>query len=191
MLMLTSKGRVADFDPARWTSRHTNLPSGTERVGSHDDYSIALPLRPGELRSTERQRALESLFHYRIFPEHRMRAEICTVDGRIVDGTTIIQRVFMGSLCLEMAVRVTEVFGVESQSGKTGFTYATLVGHVERGLATFSVDDDSDETLTFRIESWSSPGNLLARLGRPIARRMQRSSTDQALRNFRDHFREP
>jgi uncharacterized protein (UPF0548 family) len=70
-----------------------------------------------------------------------MSALVCAPDRAIVDGVTIIQRVFVGPACIEMAVRVVDEFGVGAQRGKTGFSYATIEGHVERGQATFSIDN--------------------------------------------------
>jgi hypothetical protein len=37
-----------------------------------------------------------------------MRALVCTPDGRIAPGATIIQRVLMGPVALDMSVRVIE-----------------------------------------------------------------------------------
>jgi uncharacterized protein (UPF0548 family) len=54
-----------------------------------------------------------------------------------------------------------------SVDGSVGFTYGTLEGHSERGLATFAIDPDGGDGLRFRIATWSS------------------------LDHFRDHFREP
>jgi uncharacterized protein (UPF0548 family) len=119
-----------------------------------------------------------------------MRGHVCAADGRVAGGATIIQRVLLGPLAMEMAVRVVDVFDERSVGGSVGFTYGTLEGHSERGLATFAVDPEGADGLLFRIESWSSPAGVAGFLGRPIARKVQRRFTGEALAYFRDHFRD-
>ena len=89
-----------------------------------------------------------------------------------------------------MAVRVLEVFDERKAGGSTGFTYGTIEGHSERGVATFAVSDDGADGLLFSIESWSSPAGLLASLAAPIGRKVQQKFTGEALAHFRDHFRD-
>src|SRR4051812_33664072 len=109
--MLAATGRTAPFVPARWTECVVNVPLGAEHAGVHDVYTVDLSLRSGEDREVVRALAVEALFRYRIFPTARMRAMVCTDDGRIGAGATIIQRVFLGAVCLEMAVRIVDTFG--------------------------------------------------------------------------------
>jgi uncharacterized protein (UPF0548 family) len=118
-----------------------------------------------------------------------LRARVCTSDGRVAPGAIIVQRVLLGPLAIEMAVRVTEVFDTQIGSRKAGFSYVTLHGHVERGVATFSITEN-EKSFRFCIESWSSPGTALAWLGRPFARPVQQAFTREALAHFRDHFRD-
>jgi uncharacterized protein (UPF0548 family) len=118
-----------------------------------------------------------------------MHAHVCTPDGHLVAGATVIQRVLLGPLAMEMGVRVVEVFDENPNLPRVGFTYATLAGHSERGLATFSIHEEED-CFVFKIESWSRPGNFLAVLGLPIARLVQQRFTREALSHFRDHFRD-
>ena len=82
-----------------------------------------------------------------------------------------------------------EIFDDRSVDGSVGFTYGTLEGHSERGLATFAIDPDGGDGLRFRIETWSSPAGVVGVLGGPIARKVQQRFTSEALDHFRDHFR--
>jgi uncharacterized protein (UPF0548 family) len=189
-MMGSRQAAIAPFDEARWASRAFNLDPTAGRHGVHDEYSTQLPLRDGEASSAIWLKASDALLRYRIFPPDRMRAHVSSPDGVIRKDVTIVQRVFLGPVAMEMAVRVLEVFDVASGPRRVGFTYATLQGHSERGLATFSVREAPDGSLLFAIESWSSPGNILAMLGRPIARRVQRGFTGEALAFFHDHFRD-
>ena len=58
---------------------------------------------------------------------------------------------------------------------RTGFAYGTLPAHAEIGEERFSIewrlDDDS---VWYDLYAFSRPGHLLARLGYPLARRLQR-----------------
>ena len=172
------------FDEEYWTSKPLNLHLAQAQAGTHDLYAIDLHRNhPGDDTFA---RATAALFRYRVFPPRRMKAHVCTRDGRIVTGATIIQRVLIGPLVMEMAVRVVAVFDDAKSVRRAGFTYATLAGHSERGTATFLVREQPDKSIAFEIESWSRPGDWLARLGRPLARLAQRTFTREALAHFRD-----
>jgi uncharacterized protein (UPF0548 family) len=57
------------------------------------------------------------------------------------------------------------------------FAYGTLSVHPEQGEEAFSVVRGSDDEVRFEIVAVSRPRMLLARLGHPVARRMQRAAT--------------
>jgi uncharacterized protein (UPF0548 family) len=117
-----------------------------------------------------------------------MRACVCTADGTVAAGAVVIQRVLLGPLALETAVRVVEVFdrpsSDDTEAHDVGFSYVTLVGHMERGTAGFFLRRARDGVVTFNVESWSRPGNVLAALGRPFARAVQKRFTAEALSAF-------
>jgi len=190
-MWLTARAALrAAFDEARWTSKALNFTPERARAGRHDTHTARIAAVDGESRAAARDRAIDALFRYRVFPPHRMRAHIATPDGRVAGGATIIQRVRLGPLAMEMAVRVIDVFDERSVDGSVGFTYGTLEGHSERGLATFAIDPDGSDGLRFRIETWSSPAGVVGVLGGPIARKVQQRFTGEALAHFREHFRE-
>ena len=57
----------------------------------------------------------------------------------------------------------------------SAFAYGTLPGHVERGEERFAVRFDSvSEQVTYEITAFSRPAALLAKLGLPFARRVQK-----------------
>ena len=85
---------------------------------------------------------------------------------------------------MEMAVRVIDVFDRQAENREIGFTYVTLKGHAERGVASFFLSLARAGELTFHIESWSRPGNWLAVLARPLARSVQKRFTTEALTHF-------
>jgi uncharacterized protein (UPF0548 family) len=66
------------------------------------------------------------------------------------------------------------------------FAYGTLPGHPERGEASFAVTRDDDEEVFLRLASFSRPVDPVARLAKPLARRIQRRYT----RGYLDALRE-
>jgi uncharacterized protein (UPF0548 family) len=175
-VMTAGRARAAAFDLERWVKAPLNIDPAHGRVGRHDVHSI-------ELVASRFDQAVEALLRYRIFSPQRMRAHVSTADGMVAPDAIIVQRVLLGPLALEMAVRVLDV---SRDNGRgAAFTYATVRGHVERGLATFSVRAEGGG-LVFTIETWSSAGTALAKLAGPFARHAQRASTREALAYFRD-----
>lgn len=122
------------------------------------------------------------LFTYDMFPPWLIHQALCPPE-QITEGTTIVQRVVLGPIALEMAVRVIAVWN-RHHGGvhEAGFTYATVAGHAERGAATFQVKWDEGQGVAVLIDARSRPGTILSRLGRPAARLFQRAITVAALR---------
>ena len=89
----------------------------------------------------------------------------------------------------QLVATLTPVFGVwflnpcrvvyredeNAKSDETAFAYGTLPGHVEAGEERFSVQyDRTTDAVRFEILAFSRPAVLLARLGYPWARRIQK-----------------
>ena len=180
-LLVASRAWLSPIDSARWASLAPNASrEGIARGGYlHDRYERRV--------DDSFESALERLLHYDIFPPARMRARVCSRDGWVATGVTIVQRVRFGPIALESAVRVIEH---ERSAGAARFAYATLEGHPERGIASFALEHHSGE-LRFVAEAWSRPGNPLARLGRPVARHLQRGITREAVAHFCASRRRP
>ena len=168
----------------RWMkARATDAFDGTE--GVLDRYVRDVPVPDRSDVDAVFARLENRLLRYDVFPTRLMRAEICSADGRLYEGTTIVQHVAIGPFTLESAVRVVRAWRVEDANlAETGFAYVTLEGHPERGVSSFRVSRDSSGQIEFAIEARSSPGSLLTRLGGPFACRFQRRATEAAL----DHF---
>jgi uncharacterized protein (UPF0548 family) len=168
----------------RWMKKATtDRLEGTEGVLDH--YSRDVELSPGQDAEGAFRVLEKQLLTYRIFPPRLMRAEVCSDDGRIHEGTTIVQHVALGPLRLEAAVRVVRVWrNRDGDAEEIGFTYATLQGHPERGISTFRIRRSDQGHITFLIDARSRPGSLLTRLTRPFARRFQRQATEAALAHF-------
>lgn len=55
-----------------------------------------------------------------------------------------------------------------------GFAYGTLPGHAERGEERFSVEWLDNDEVWYDLRAFSQPRYWMARLGNPLARRLQR-----------------
>ena len=68
---------------------------------------------------------------------------------------------------------------------RTGFAYGTLPAHAEIGEERFTVERRlDDDSVWYDLYAFSRPGHFLARLGYPLARRLQRrfaSESKQAM----------
>jgi uncharacterized protein (UPF0548 family) len=76
---------------------------------------------------------------------------------------------------------VCRVIDVEAESDRFGFSYGTLSVHPEQGEESFTVTRSSDDDVVFHIVAVSRPRHPLARVGAPLARRLQRAATDRYL----------
>ena len=171
--------REAPVDCVWWDQVELSVSPGAMRRGLFDRYSIDLNGHNAEVF----HRAADVLLSYRIFPPSRLQAFICNPERRAALGATIVQRVLLGPIGFEVATRVTDVFDVENGGEhRVGFTYATLRGHPERGIATFTVRrEELSGRVSFTIETWSRPGNWLSVALRPLARFIQKQSNKEAL----------
>ena len=61
------------------------------------------------------------------------------------------------------------------------FAYGTLPDHAESGEERFSVRWSEDDQVRYEITAYSRPRHWLARLGSPVARRLQRRFGDASL----------
>jgi uncharacterized protein (UPF0548 family) len=167
------KGREDPFSCDEWSQLATN--STREEVARgfvHDIYEAPFD---GDFA-----RAVDALLAYRIFSPSRMYARVCTPDGLVAVGATIIQRVIFGPVSIETAVRVIEV---DRSQDRASFAYATLRGHPERGVASFAVTRTATGC-RFEAQAWSRAGHWLSILGRPVSRSLQRMITREAVASF-------
>lgn len=111
------------------------------------------------------------LFGYRIFPEHIMTFLTQWDQERrsMQVGDTITQQVYLPpiqqfSQKIVFGVRISEII---DERERKGFSYETLEGHVERGISTFTLERLEDRVI-FKIQTYSTPGNMLTRLVGPI-----------------------
>ncbi|MDF1505330.1 DUF1990 domain-containing protein [Roseisolibacter sp. H3M3-2] len=65
------------------------------------------------------------------------------------------------------------VYAVD-ESRRAGFAYGTLPAHAAAGEERFLVERDADDAVWYDLRAFSRPAHPLTRLGRPLARRLQR-----------------
>lgn len=179
-LMSPGAARRRPFDCSYWRAREPNVdPAG--RDGVHDHYSVIVPAPAVETAGDALEAVARHVLSYRVFATHRMHHCICGAGPTLENGDTIVQRIFVGPLAIEAGVRVVDVF---RDGDRIGFSYVTLEGHVERGVASFFVARSREREVTFHIESWSTPSALTTWLAPGVARYFQRKSVHEALHAF-------
>jgi len=136
---------------------------------------------------------LDFLFDYKIFPDHIMvaLAQWDMEKRRMRVGDTIAQQVYIPpttifSQKIVFGVRINEIIDTPYQKG---FSYETLEGHVEKGISTFTVEQQSGRII-FRIQTYSAPGNSLTRLLGPVLSvPYQTFCTREALKHVAEQLR--
>lgn len=73
------------------------------------------------------------------------------------------------------ASRIIYIINEEGRIARYGFAYGTLAEHAESGEERFTVEwNRSDDQVWYAILAFSRPKKTLARLGYPLARRLQK-----------------
>src|SRR5438034_5523856 len=86
----------------------TDSPEGTGGVVDHHARHVVLA--SSEEADAAFRLLEERLLTYDVFPRTIMRSEVCSGDGRVQEGSTIIQHVAIGPFRLVAAVRVARVW---------------------------------------------------------------------------------
>lgn len=73
------------------------------------------------------------------------------------------------------ACRIVYIVDEQQPARRFGFAYGTLPGHIEAGEERFLLEwDPADDRVWYDILAFSRPRHVLARLGYPLVRRMQK-----------------
>ncbi len=72
------------------------------------------------------------------------------------------------------ATRVVYTLDEDSPVRRFGFAYGTLEDHVEQGEERFMVEQLADGSVWYDLFAFSRPRHWMVRLGRPLARRLQK-----------------
>ncbi len=167
----------------RWTDRAVTATDEDLAGWPVDTYRARIPsdeLRDGA--DAAFGRVGEAILALRLFPENAITLAADSTHGRAAVGATVLQRVTFGPFALESAVRLTALETSDDTDRETvSLTWATLDGHPERGIETFSATRGPDGSIILTIRARSRPGTRLVRLGTPFARWLQRRYSRAAL----------
>jgi uncharacterized protein (UPF0548 family) len=97
-------------------------------------------------------------------------------------GATVALATRQVGVWLSFCCRVT---AVTDEHGASGFTYATLPGHPERGEETFTVTRAPGGTVRFEIDATWRTNSRLARLVGPLTPILQRRASQRYLASMR------
>jgi uncharacterized protein (UPF0548 family) len=101
--------------------------------------------------------------------------KLCWPDTGIEVGATVaILARHLGFFSLN-ACRIVSVIDTDDDIKRFGFAYGTLPDHAERGEERFTVEWNRETNIvSYDLLAFSQPGHLLAKLGYPVARRLQK-----------------
>ncbi len=120
--------------------------------------------------------AADRLLTWRMHEDSGLRVSASSAD--VQADALVVLGFSWGPLRLTAPCRVVYVV---AEDDRRGFAYGTLPGHPERGEECFSVGLAPDGTVTARITSFSRPASWAARIGGPVARRVQIGATEAYL----------
>jgi len=168
-----STDRVAAFRAAQ-----RDLSFTYPDVGLTRDGAVAPPI--GFVRDHHRQRlgagpasfaaARAAIRAWTMFPPPLAAIEPAGIPIAPGEVAGVIVRAF--GVHFLNAARIVYVI---DEPRRFGFAYGTLPGHAERGEERFLVEHLDDDSVWFDLLAISRPGYWLARLARPLTRRLQRS----------------
>jgi uncharacterized protein (UPF0548 family) len=78
------------------------------------------------------------------------------------------------------ACRIVYVVDEEDPLKRFGFAYGTLAEHAESGEERFTVEWNRDDTIWYDILAFSRPQQMLARLGYPLSRLLQKKFAEDS-----------
>lgn len=152
-------------------TRDKDLPAGYRHVGRRER------LGDGEATFT---RAVEALFGWGMHQGAGLT--VLSAPPRAAVGEVVVTRLGPPILGPNAPCRVVYVV---DEPRRRGFGYGTLPGHPASGEEAFLVEWAEDDGVYLIIRAFSRPATISARLGGPIARRIQDIVTDRYVRALR------
>ncbi len=100
--------------------------------------------------------------------------EAWPTDRPIMEGEVVAVVAWALGLWWLNACRITHVIREHAPHPRFGFTYATLPAHVGSGEERFLLEMDESQHVWYDVRAFSRPHSLLARMGYPYLRRVQK-----------------
>jgi uncharacterized protein (UPF0548 family) len=126
------------------------------------------------------QRALEAIRAWRMFSMPWVKLH--WQSAPIVVGTDIAVSVHPFGFYSLNACRIVYLVDEEGPVKRFGFAYGTLAEHAESGEERFSIEwIGADDTVWYDILAFSRPRQMLARLGYPLSRSLQKRFAEASM----------
>lgn len=148
-----------------------NAPDGYR----HDRYELALGTGPEAW-----EKAVEGITRWAA--HSGAGASVFPSDARLVEGETLLVVLSKGPISVVAPCRIVYVV---DEPTRFGFGYGTLPGHPEQGEEVFVVEAAVDGAVTFKVTAFSRPRELVAKVGGPASRPIQRRVTERYLVGLR------
>ena len=101
--------------------------------------------------------------------------ELCWPEAPIEAGSVVAVLVNHLAFWSLNVCRIVSVIDEQAEDRRYGFIYGTLPDHAERGQEQFTVEwNRKDDSVWYDILAYSRPNQLLAKLGYPVARMLQK-----------------
>jgi uncharacterized protein (UPF0548 family) len=101
--------------------------------------------------------------------------QLCWPDAPIETGATVVVLASLPLLWSLNACRVVYTIDDDGPIQRFGFAYGTLPLHEERGEERFVIEwSHHDDSVWYDILAFSRPSSLMAKLGYPVARLLQK-----------------
>jgi uncharacterized protein (UPF0548 family) len=112
---------------------------------------------------------------------------LCWPDAPIEAGSVVaVLAHHLGFWSLN-ACRIVSVIDEQAEEQKYGFIYGTLPDHAERGQERFTVEwQRGDDSVWYDILAYSRPNQLLAKVGHPVTRLLQKRFARDSMRAMFD-----
>jgi uncharacterized protein (UPF0548 family) len=124
------------------------------------------------------QKAVEAIKRWEMFNIGWL--QLCWPDAPIEPGSGVaVLAHHLGFWSLH-ACRIVRV--IDEDRRRYGFIYGTLPDHAERGQEQFTVEWQPDNSVWYDILAYSTPNQLLAKIGYPITRLLQKRFARDSMR---------
>lgn len=119
------------------------------------------------------QRAAEAIRKWRMFSMAWVNLHWASAPIQV--GTDVAVSVHHFGFYSLNACRIVYIVDFDDPMKRFGFAYGTLVEHAESGEERFTVEwNRADDTVWYDILAFSRPRNMLAKLGYPLSRLLQK-----------------
>lgn len=161
---------LAEQDHLNYTYSAVGATFSTPPTGFVVDHT-RINLGNGEKVFEAGKKAIRCWEHFQLGWVESSSRDIPIANGQVVG---VMARIF-GLWCLN-ACRIVSVIEDTGSTSRYGFVYGTLPAHVECGEERFQVEwNHDDDSVWYDIFAFSRPNHILARLGYPIVRKLQKA----------------